>query len=260
MHYENQVAIVTGAAQGLGFGIAARFAREGARVLVADLDPHTAAAAGEQLGGLGLGADMSRPEEVARVIDTAERELGPIDVYFSNAALSKAADLLDTSDEDWTMGWDLNVQSHIWAVRRLLPGMLARGHGALAQTVSAVALTLNHYDPMYAVTKRAALALNEYLAVRYGDRGIQVMAYCPRGMLTKRLLDSVAAGSTAGQNAMATAVTPEQAGDIAVEGLIDGRFLVLTESDEIVSARAKLADYDGWIAARRAQLAAEQSA
>jgi NAD(P)-dependent dehydrogenase (short-subunit alcohol dehydrogenase family) len=253
-----KVAVVTGAAQGLGAGIAGELAKRGARVVVTDIDADGARAMAGQLSGLGIGADMSREEEVRRVIAEATSGYGGVDLWFSNAAFSRADDVVAVPDADWDLGWRLNVQSHVWAARALLPGWLERGGGCLAQTASAIALTLNHYDAVYATTKRAALAFNEFLAANYGSRGIQVSCFCPRGMRTRRLLDSVAAASAAALNAMATAVTAGEAGRIAVDGIEAGRFLILTEDDEIGSHRRKAADYDSWITARTAQVAAER--
>lgn len=256
MQFADSVAVVTGAAAGLGRAVAHRLAAEGATVVVADVDAAGAATVAAEVGGRGVAADLGTPEGVRAVCDLARAELGGIDLWCSNAALSGAADLLDYDLERWQATWQLNVMSHVWAARELLPGWLDRGRGHLCQTVSAVALTLNHYDPAYAVTKRAALALNEYLAVRYGDRGIGVTAFCPRGMLTERLVASETP-TAAGRNAMATAVTPERAAQLVVDGVRTGAFLVLTELDEIESHRRKAADTDGWIAERRRQLAAE---
>ena len=257
MNVAGKVAVVTGAAQGLGAGIAGELAKRGALVVVADLDAGGARSVAEHIGGLAVGADMSHEREVRRVIAEATKVHGGVDLWFSNAAYSRASDLLAVPDAEWDLFWRLNVQSHIWAAQALLPGWLERGSGCLAQTASAIALTLNHWDAGYATTKRAALAFNEYLAAVYSSRGIQVSCFCPRGMRTRRLLDSAAAGSAAALNAMATAVTAGEAGRIAVDGIEAGRFLILTEDDEIDSHRRKAEDYDSWIQARAAQAAAE---
>jgi NAD(P)-dependent dehydrogenase (short-subunit alcohol dehydrogenase family) len=253
-----KVAIVTGAAEGLGAGIAGELAKRGSRVVVTDINADGARATAEQLGGLAIGADMSREEEVLRVIAEATSAYGGVDLWFSNAAFSRASDVVAVPDVDWDLGWRLNVQSHVWAARALLPGWLERGSGCLAQTASAIALTLNHFDAVYATTKRAALAFNEFLAANYGSRGIQVSCFCPRGMRTRRLMDSVAGGSAAALNALATAVTAEEAGRIAVDGIEAGRFLILTEEDEIASHQRKATDYDAWIRARGTQVTAER--
>jgi NAD(P)-dependent dehydrogenase (short-subunit alcohol dehydrogenase family) len=237
--------------------MALAFAARGASVAVVDIDGAAAQAVADEVGGVGIQADLGQRAEVERVIAEADAARGPLDVYCSNAALSRASDLVEIEDERWEATWDLNVMSHVWAARTLLPSWLARGSGCLFQTVSAIALTLNHWDAPYAVTKRAALAFNEYLAARYGDSGILVCAFCPRGMLTDRLLASVAKGSAAGQNALRTAVTPERAGEIAADGIEQNRFLILTEDDEIESHRQKATAYDDWLTRRRAQVAAE---
>jgi NAD(P)-dependent dehydrogenase (short-subunit alcohol dehydrogenase family) len=257
MNLQGARVLVTGAGNGLGRGMALAFAARGASVVVVDIDAAAARAVADEVGGAAVEGDLGRRSEVERVIAAAEAACGPLDVYCSNAALSMAGDLLALDDERWEATWHLNVMSHVWAARALLPSWLERGSGCLFQTVSAIALTLNHWDAPYAVTKRGALAFNEYLATRYGGRGILVCAFCPRGMLTDRLLASVAQGSAAGRNAMRTAVTPERAGEIAADGIEREQFLILTEEEEIESHRRKATGYDEWLTRRRAQVAAE---
>jgi NAD(P)-dependent dehydrogenase (short-subunit alcohol dehydrogenase family) len=254
-----KVAVVTGAAQGLGEGLAVEFARRGARVVVADLNADGARAVAGKLGGLELGADLSREEEVRRVIAETTSAYGGVDLWFSNPAFSRGGDLLAVPDAEWDLAWRLNVMSHVWAARALLPGWLERGWGCLAQTASTVALTLNHWNAAYTTTKRGTLAFNEYLAVVYGSRGIQVSCFCPRGMRTPNFMNAVSAGNREALNAEATAVTPGEAARIAVDGIEAGRFLILTEADEIENHRRKAADHDSWLHARTAQLEAERS-
>jgi NAD(P)-dependent dehydrogenase (short-subunit alcohol dehydrogenase family) len=260
MDFAGKVAVVTGAGQGLGRGLAERLTAEGARVLVADVNPEAAESVASSLATSFTAADLSDPSAIQAVVDTARRDLGPVDIWISNAAYSRADDVLSVPDEAWDLGWRLNVMSHVWAARALLPEWLERGEGCLVQTVSAIALTLNHHDAVYATTKRAALALGEFLATNYGPKGIAVSCFCPRGMTSPRLLASLEEGSAAARNAMRTAVTPEEAARLAVEGIRKGQFLILTEEEELASHRAKANDYDGWITARRHQAAEERAA
>jgi NAD(P)-dependent dehydrogenase (short-subunit alcohol dehydrogenase family) len=250
--------VVTGAARGLGRALAEEGIARGARVALVDLDAEAVRSTASEIGGIGIAADVGSAEEIRRVIAVATDHLGPVDIWCSNAALSRAADLEDIADAWWDAAWHVNVMAHVWAARELLPAWVQRGRGCLFQTVSAVALTLNHWDAPYATTKRAALAFNEYLATRYGPAGIVVSAFCPRGMLTDRLKASMDRASPAARNAMNTAVTPERAAQLALDGVEAERFLILTESDEIDSHRKKAEDLDGWILRRRQQVIDER--
>jgi NAD(P)-dependent dehydrogenase (short-subunit alcohol dehydrogenase family) len=250
--------VVTGAARGLGRALAAEGIARGARVALVDLDAEAVQQTASEIGGVGIAADVGSAEEIRQVVERATEHLGGVDIWCSNAALSKAADLEDLTDAWWDAAWHVNVMAHVRAARQLIPGWVQRGHGCLFQTVSAVALTLNHWDAPYATTKRAALAFNEYLATRYGPLGVVVSAFCPRGMLTDRLKASLDRASPAARNAMSTAVTPERAAELALDGVEAERFLILTESDEIDSHRRKAEDLDGWILQRRQQVIGER--
>jgi NAD(P)-dependent dehydrogenase (short-subunit alcohol dehydrogenase family) len=255
--WSDKVCVVTGAGQGLGAALGSELANRGARIVLADIDPAKAEAAARACGGVAIGGDLSREAEVHRIINEVTTELGTIDLWFSNAAYSHAADFLDVDTASWELGWHLNVMSHVWAAQALLPTMLERGEGCLVQTVSAIALTLNHYDSVYTTSKRGALAFGEYLSTTYRDRGIRVSCFCPRGMTSPRLLASIDHGNKAALNAMKTAVTPARAAQIAIDGVEQGRFLILTEADELASHRLKADDAESWLTARRAQLGAE---
>src|SRR6185436_2043245 len=147
---------------------------------------------------------------------------GPIDLFCSNAGIGVPGGV-EALDEDWQRIWEINVRAHIYAARAVLPGMLARGEGYLLQTASAAGLLTQIGSAPYAVTKHAAVALAEWLAITYGDRGIRVSCLCPQGVRTDMLLR---AGRRAGF-LLAGAIEPEAVAGAVVEGLRDERFLIL---------------------------------
>ena len=140
MKVKGKVCVVTGAAGGIGEAVARRFAREGAKgVVVADMDAARLEKVAKEIGGLAVAGDIGKESEVKRLIAEAEKKYGPVDVFFSNAGLSRKGQET-ASDADWDVSWRVHVMSHVFAARALVPGMLARGSGYLLNTASAAGL------------------------------------------------------------------------------------------------------------------------
>jgi NAD(P)-dependent dehydrogenase (short-subunit alcohol dehydrogenase family) len=139
MHVKGKVCVVTGAASGIGEAVARAYAQAGARgVVVADLKTsrdRLAAVAGD-IDGLAVTADVGLEADVKALIAAAEDKYGPVDVFFSNAGLSRKGQE-GASDADWDVSWRVHVMSHVFAARALVPVMLARGSGYLLNTASA---------------------------------------------------------------------------------------------------------------------------
>ena len=186
MHIKGKVCVVTGGASGIGEATARAFAEAGARgVVVADLKTtrdRLAQVAGD-IDGLAVTADVGLEEDVKALIAAAEDKYGAIDVFFSNAGLSRKGQE-SASDADWDVSWRVHVMSHVFAARELVPKMLARGSGYLVNTASAAGLLASLNSMPYGVTKNAAVALAEHLAIQYGDRGIRVSVLCPQSVQT----------------------------------------------------------------------------
>jgi short-subunit dehydrogenase len=142
----------------------------------------------------------------------------------------------------------VNVMSHIYAARAVLPHMLDRGEGYLLQTVSAAGLLSQIGSAPYSVTKHAALAFAEWLSITYWGKGIRVSAICPQGVRTAMLEN---ADSATSQFLSTTAITPEQVAEAAVQGLADERFLILPHPEVAEYFRRKAGDYDRWIRGMR---------
>ena len=184
MLVKNKVCVVTGAASGIGAAVARAYAEGGARgVVVADLKSsrdRLAKVAGD-IDGLAVTADVG--QDIKALIAAAEDKYGPVDVFFSNAGLSRKGQE-SADDADWDVSWRVHVMSHVFAARALVPGMLARGSGYLLNTASAAGLLASLNSMPYGVTKHAAVALAEHLAIQYGDRGIRISVLCPQSVQT----------------------------------------------------------------------------
>ncbi|MCU1454086.1 MAG: Oxidoreductase, short chain dehydrogenase/reductase family [Acidimicrobiales bacterium] len=252
MELKDRVVVVTGAAKGIGFALAERFVAEGARgVALVDLVAADVEAAADRLGpaALGLAADVSDEAAVADVVARASEALGPIDLFASNAGIGTGAGI-EASNEAWQQIWDVNVMAHVYAARAVLPSMLERGEGYLLNTASAAGLLSQIDDAPYSVTKHAAVALAEWLAITYGDQGITVSCLCPQGVRTDMLMG--AEGTTGADTVIAQGVIePEDVAAAVVAGLADGRFLILPHPEVATYLQRKATDPDRWLAGMR---------
>jgi NAD(P)-dependent dehydrogenase (short-subunit alcohol dehydrogenase family) len=259
MEINGKIVVVTGAASGIGRGLARRFAEEGARaVVVADFDGAGAAVVADELNTGGATSavaqrvDVSVEDQLVEVIERTESDLGPIDLFCSNAGII-AIGGQELPDDEWRRIIDVNLMAHIYAARHLVPRMLERDGGYLLNTCSAAGLLTQIGSAPYSVTKHAAVAFAEWLAVTYGDRGLKVSALCPQAVESKMTVGARAAtgddtGGVAGVDGM---LTPAQVASAVIEGLADERFLILPHPEVAEYFRRKASDYDRWLAGMR---------
>lgn len=244
MKLAGKIAVITGSGNGIGEAFARRFTAEGAKVIVTDIEAASAERVAADIGAHALAADITREEEVLRVADFARAKHGRIDVWFSNAGWSgprQPGDLQDNAT--WDLSWNLHVMSHVYACRAVLPEMVARGEGYLLQTASSTALEIQPEKIAYSVTKHAALALAESLALHYRPKGIGVSCFCPAAMLTRMFLSN---NIPEDHPVYQAAVTPEQVAEIVVRGMEVEQFLLTTVPDTLEGFRRKAADYEDW--------------
>jgi len=259
MHLRDSVAVVTGAAEGIGRALCRRFAAEGARgVVVADRDADGAARVAGEIGGLAVTTDVGREAEVVRLVAMATEAYGGVDLFCSNAGIAGPPGGLEVSDEAWMRVWGVNVMAHVYAARAVMPGMLARGGGYLLQTASAAGLLSQMAAAPYSVTKHAAVAFAEWLAITYGDAGIKVSCLCPLGVRTNMLIRD---GGSQTSFLLKDAIEPEAVAEAVVAGLSAEHFLILPHPEVGEYFRRKADDYDRWLRGmrrlRRAHLSGE---
>jgi NAD(P)-dependent dehydrogenase (short-subunit alcohol dehydrogenase family) len=244
MEIRDKVVVVTGAASGIGQALARRFQAEGARRIVAvDLDEAGAQVTADELGGVAMRADVGVEADLATVIERTEAEVGPIDLFCSNAGLALGADLVAPNHE-WQRSWDVNVMSHVYAARHLVPRMIARGGGHFLITASAAGLLNQIGLAAYGVTKHAAVGFGEWLAITHGHEGIGVSLLCPEAVRTAMTANSSTATAAAAGDGM---MEPEVLADFVIEGLSEQRFLILPHPEVLTYMRRKTDDYDRWI-------------
>jgi NAD(P)-dependent dehydrogenase (short-subunit alcohol dehydrogenase family) len=242
--------VVTGGVAGIGAAAGRAFARAGARgVVLADLDGEATAAVASEFGGVGVGADIGSEAGVAALIEAAEAEFGPIDVFCSNAGIAGPYGGPEVTDADWQRTWEVNVMAHIWAARLLLPGMLERRHGHLNSTASAAGLLANPGLMPYSVTKHAAVAVAEWLAITYGgDSGVGFSCFCPQGVATP-MLETWRREDPSSRLASASGatITPDEAARILVDGIAADRFLILSHPEVSTYQLRKVSDPARWL-------------
>ena len=243
MEVRDKVAVVTGGAHGIGRAFCERFARDGAKaVVVADRDFVAAKEVAAAIDGLPIECDVAIESQVFELVRQTTDSYGPIDLFCSNAGVILMGGL-DVADEEWQNIWNVNVMSHLYAARAVIPGMLERGSGYLLNTVSAAGLLTQLASAPYSVTKHAALSLAEWLAITYGDRGIKVSCVCPLGVQTAMLTDDHPIGT----HLMKDAATPDEVADAAVVGLREEKFLILPHPQVATYFEHKALDYDRWL-------------
>lgn len=247
MKIEGSVAVVTGGAEGIGRALALGLKSRGAKaVVVADLNQTGAEATARDVAGLGLKCDVANEADLKAVIAKTEAQFGPIDLFCSNAGVGEfGADMTHVAAADnalWQRCWDINVMSHVYAARALLPGMIARNRGYFLNTVSAAGLLNQIGGPIYGTTKHAAIGFAENLAFTHRDDGIRVSILCPQGVDTTLLRNS-----GPGPQHLDGVITPEACATAALDGIEQETFCILPHPRVLDYMRAKTADYNRWI-------------
>ena len=246
MDLKDRIIVVTGAASGIGRALAQRFHQEGAKLVVcADRDEPGAKATAAGIGGVAFKVDVSKEAEIADLIETVEKDHGPIDLFCSNAGIGVGGGA-ETPDSQWQLIWDINVMAHVWAARHLVPRMIARGGGYLMNTASAAGLLSQIGSAPYAVTKHAAVGLAEWLAITHGDQGIKVSVLCPQAVRT-----AMTAGNPDGVASIDGMMEPEELAEVCVRSIEKEEFLILPHPQVLEYMRNKTADYGRWIGGMR---------
>jgi NAD(P)-dependent dehydrogenase (short-subunit alcohol dehydrogenase family) len=179
---DGKVAVITGAASGIGRESARRFAAEGARVCVVDVTDQAGEQVAEEVDGLYLHADVTDPDQVQAMYAKAAGHFGGVDVLFNNAGISPADDVsvLDTTVEAWQRVQDVNLKSVFLCCKHGIPHLLERGGGSVVNTASFVAVMGAATSQIsYTASKGGVLALSRELGVELARRGVRVNALCP---------------------------------------------------------------------------------
>ncbi len=179
---EGKVAVITGAASGIGRASAIRFAQEGAHVVVADLADEAGTAVAEEIGGLFVHAEVTEPASVDALYAAALERFGTLDICFNNAGISPPDDdsILETELEAWRRVQEVNLTSVYLCCRAAIPIMLSHGGGSIINTASFVALMGAATSQIsYTASKGGVLSMSRELGVQFARQSIRVNALCP---------------------------------------------------------------------------------
>ena len=227
---EGKVAVITGAASGIGRASALRFAAEGARVVVADLDDENGVAVAARVNGLYVRADVTDAADVEGMYDAAIEHFGGLDICFNNAGISPPDDdsILETGIDTWRRVQEVNLTSVYLCCKAGIARLLEHGGGSVINTASFVAVMGSATSQIsYTASKGGVLAMSRELGVQFARQGVRVNALCP-GPVNTPLLQELFAKD------------PERAARRLVHVPL-GRF---AEPEEIAAAAAFLASDD----------------
>ena len=187
MKLKDRVAMITGAASGIGRATAALFAAEGASLVLTDIDGDRLASHAATLDGaeiLSRRADVARGADVEALAAAALERFGRIDILCNIAGRGSFGDLLTTTEDDWDDVFATNLKSVFLCSRAVLPGMIAQGRGVIVNTGSVWALAAGGSAAAYCASKGAILSLTRSMALDFARHGIRVNALCPGGVET----------------------------------------------------------------------------
>lgn len=245
MEIRGKVAVVTGAASGIGAGLARRFAAEGARGLVlADLNRERAEAVAREIGGgiaMAHGCDVGREADIQALVAATRERFGQVDIYVSNAGILGRMGGIELDDPLWDAMWRIHGMAHVWAARAVVPEMVARGEGYVVVTASAAGLLNIVESAPYGVTKHAAVAFAEWLRIAYGRKGVRVSCLCPQSVESDMTKDGTGSAGLDG------VLTPAQVAEVVVQTMREETFLALPHPSVAQYFQAKAQDYDRWL-------------
>ena len=242
MQITDRRVVVTGAASGIGKALCEAFKSADAKsVVCVDMNIEGASETANDIDGLAIQANVGKEEDIINVIKESNDYSGGVDIFCSNAGIGGVHGFFEVKTSDWQNIWEVNVQSHIFAAKHVLPQMLDRGEGYLMNTASAAGLLTQIGSAGYSVTKAAAVSFAEWIKITYGSKGIGVSCLCPQAVRTA--MTAQGAG-VAGVDGMIEA-------DVAAEDVIDAiekeRFLVTPHAEVLEYVSRKGNDRDRWI-------------
>jgi NAD(P)-dependent dehydrogenase (short-subunit alcohol dehydrogenase family) len=198
MRLKNKVAIITGAASGMGQGEALRFAKEGAKVVVADLNFAGAQDVVKEIQAFGgeaiaVKVDVTKTQDIQNMVKSTEEAFGTIDILVNNAGVfDKYAKTLETSLDQWNFLININLTSVFQITNAVLPSMIERKTGSIVNIASVASLVAGKGGAAYTATKHGVIGYTKHVASEYARFGIKVNAICPGTIETPLVKDVIA--------------------------------------------------------------------
>ena len=240
--FDNQIVAITGASGGIGRAIAEMFIAHGAKVAISDRTSPDVTAA--EIGAKAYACDVSADENVVAFIDAVEADLGPIDVYVSNAGVGfpDGRYVGGATNKQWDLSWQINVMSSVYAARRLMPRWAENKSGRFIITASAAGLLNQVGSASYTTTKHAAVALADSIAIAHADDGVKVNCICPQYVKTNMTKDMTFSKEGQGQ-----LLTPSDVSAALLDAIKADEFLVLPHEEVQGYAVGRAKDHTGWL-------------
>jgi 2-hydroxycyclohexanecarboxyl-CoA dehydrogenase len=185
------VALVTGAAQGIGRAIAAALAEDGRRVIVADLRAEAAEQTAAEVGGTAVAVDVTDTASVAAAVERVTAELGPVEILVNNAGWDELKPFLDTDEQFWDRVIDVNFKGCLRTTHALLPGMIERGFGRIVNIGSDAGRVGSSLESVYSGAKGGVIAFTKTVAREAARHGVTANVVCP-GPTRTPLLEGMA--------------------------------------------------------------------
>lgn len=247
MELRDKTVIITGAGSGIGAATARAMARLGARVAVVDINAQGARAVAEEIDGLAVVCDIADETAINSMVETVTEKLGDVDVLFNNAGVATGGDPLNTDLAVWQSQWEINVMSHIYAIRAVLPRMLERGSGYILHTASMAGILTSHGNLTYAATKHAVVGIAEWMSITYHDQGIRSSLLAPLGVRTPMLGEP----DERTREVFGNIREPEEVAQQVIDAIAEERFLILTEPLAQTWMDRKNGDMERWLGGMR---------
>ena len=184
MELKGQIAIVTGGGRGIGRAIALELGRQGADVVIAELDQAGAKRTAEEVGALGRRSlatttDVTSRADLRAMVDRAKAEFGRIDILINNAGIYRAASTLDVTEDHWDAIMNINAKAVFFATQAVLPTMIAQKSGAIVSLASMAGKIGSKTNLPYNASKAAVVSMTKSLALAHAGEGIRVNCVCP---------------------------------------------------------------------------------
>jgi NAD(P)-dependent dehydrogenase (short-subunit alcohol dehydrogenase family) len=247
---QDRVAVITGAGSGIGRAMSLLFAREGARVLAADLDGAAAEETAAQVGAqcVAMRVDASQPEEVRAMIERAVAEMGRIDVLCNNAGIGSTTDVVDCEPDDWDRVMTVNVRSVFLGCKYAVPHMVRQGRGAIVNTASVAGMVGVPKRASYCASKGAVIALTRQVAMDFVKQGVRVNCVCP-GTVDSPWVERLLAGVDDKAAARAALEARQPMGRLGTPEEVAAAALYLASDDAAFVTGTSLVLDGGWTAA-----------
>jgi NAD(P)-dependent dehydrogenase (short-subunit alcohol dehydrogenase family) len=237
-NFKDKVIVVTGGASGIGFAFCKRFAKEGAKVILSDINGSVATEKANEIDAIAIAANVGKEADIKNLVDKTIEIYGQIDLFVSNAGIALFGDE-STGVDKWDLSWDINTMAHVYAAKYVIPHMKQKGGGYLLNTVSAAGLTQEFHSAPYTATKYAALGFAEWIATAHANDGIKVSVLCPAGVRTP-MTENI-------PSLLNGALEPDELVEITIHELAKEKFMISTHNIVTELFRLKAHDFEKYL-------------